>query len=157
MNLSGRGAISFLLPSNYTNFRLEAMRNGEETPIMDMIVFRKIRILLGGKMRLMLAGGAPLSKEVHDFMRVCLGSTLLQGYGLTEVTACATLMAMDDLGTELVGTPNQVNLNNYFNFQVCLSFHLCRPSTRPLSVCPPSIHLKTNSCFCSQITKRVIQ
>jgi len=88
-------------------YRLEAMRNGEETPIMDMIVFRKIRILLGGKMRLMLAGGAPLSKEVHDFMRVCLGSTLLQGYGLTEVTACATLMAMDDLGTELVGTPNQ--------------------------------------------------
>ena len=108
--MSGRGAISFLFPSNYTNFRLEAMRNGEETPIMDMIVFRKIRILLGGKMRLMLAGGAPLSKEVHDFMRVCLGSTLLQGYGLTEVTACATLMAMDDLGTELVGTPNQVNL-----------------------------------------------
>ena len=120
-----------LTPSNYTNFRLEAMRNGEETPIMDMIVFRKIRILLGGKMRLMLAGGAPLSKEVHDFMRVCLGSTLLQGYGLTEVTACATLMAMDDLGTELVGTPNQVNLNNYFNFQVCLSirfhFHPCDP------------------------------
>ena len=139
MNLSGRGAISFLLPSNYTNFRLEAMRNGEETPIMDMIVFRKIRILLGGKMRLMLAGGAPLSKEVHDFMRVCLGSTLLQGYGLTEVTACATLMAMDDLGTELVGTPNQVNLNNYFNFQVCLSFHLC-PPIRSSSVRLSSVH-----------------
>ena len=90
---------------------------------MDMIVFRKIRILLGGKMRLMLAGGAPLSKEVHDFMRVCLGSTLLQGYGLTEVTACATLMAMDDLGTELVGTPNQVNLIHYtfqlFSFTYC--------------------------------------
>ena len=146
MNLSGRGAISFLLPSNYTNFRLEAMRNGEETPIMDMIVFRKIRILLGGKMRLMLAGGAPLSKEVHDFMRVCLGSTLLQGYGLTEVTACATLMAMDDLGTELVGTPNQVNLKNYFNFQVCLSFllraYVCA------SVCP-----KNNSNSCSNFTK----
>ena len=60
-------------------------------------------------MRLMLAGGAPLSKEVHDFMRVCLGSTLIQGYGLTEVTACATLMAMDDLGTEVCGIPNQVS------------------------------------------------
>ena len=46
----------------FLNFRLEAMRNGEETPILDTIVFRKIRILLGGKMRLMLAGGAPLSK-----------------------------------------------------------------------------------------------
>merc|ERR1712088_909364 len=40
-------------------------------------------------------------------MRVCLGSTLIQGYGLTEVTACATLMAMDDLGTEVCGIPNQ--------------------------------------------------
>ena len=90
------------------------MRNGEETPIMDMVIFRKIRILLGGKMRLMLAGGAPLSKEVHDFMRVCLGSTLLQGYGLTEVTACATIMGMDDLGTELVGTPNQVKAAGHF-------------------------------------------
>ena len=40
----------------FLNFRLEAMRNGEETPILDTIVFRKIRILLGGKMRLMLAG-----------------------------------------------------------------------------------------------------
>jgi len=89
------------------DYRLEAMRNGEETPIMNTLIFRKIRMLLGGKMRLMLAGGAPLSKEVHDFMRVCMGNTLLQGYGLTEVCACATLMAMDDLGTELVGTPNQ--------------------------------------------------
>ena len=43
-------------------------------------------------------------------MRVCLGSTLIQGYGLTEVTACATLMAMDDLGTEVCGIPNQVRI-----------------------------------------------
>ncbi len=54
-----------------------------------------------------MAGGAPLSKEVHDFMRVCVGAPLLQGYGLTEVTACATLMSMDDLATEEVGVPNQ--------------------------------------------------
>ena len=58
--------------------RLEAMRNGEETPILDSIVFRKIRKILGGKMRMILAGGAPLSKETHDFMRVCVGAPLLQ-------------------------------------------------------------------------------
>ena len=98
------------------------MRNGEGTPILDMIVFRKIRILLGGKMRLMLAGGAPLSKEVHDFMRVCLGSTLIQGYGLTEVTACATLMSMDDLGTELVGIPNQVRIQFVFKGYTRVNF-----------------------------------
>ena len=59
-------------------FRMEAIKNGESTPIMDKIVFKKIRALLGGQMRLMLCGGAPLSKEVHDFMRVCIGAPLLQ-------------------------------------------------------------------------------
>ena len=67
----------------------------------------------------MLAGGAPLSKEVHDFMRVCLGSILIQGYGLTEVTACATLQAMDDLGTDVCGIPNQVR-KNYWLFPKCI-------------------------------------
>ena len=57
---------------------MEAIKNGESTPIMDKIVFKKIRALLGGQMRLMLCGGAPLSKEVHDFMRVCIGAPLLQ-------------------------------------------------------------------------------
>merc|ERR1712020_67126 len=60
------------------DYRMEAIKNGESTPIMDKIVFKKIRALLGGQMRLMLCGGAPLSKEVHDFMRVCIGAPLLQ-------------------------------------------------------------------------------
>ena len=67
----------------------------------------------------MLAGGAPLSKEVHDFMRVCVGAPLLQGYGLTETCACATLMDVEDLGTEEVGTPNQ---GMFFNIQ---KYHIC--------------------------------
>ncbi len=50
----------------------------------------------------MMCGGAPLSKETHEFMRVCVGAPLLQGYGLTEVTACATLMTLDEISTEQV-------------------------------------------------------
>jgi len=89
------------------DYKLEAIRNGEATPILDRLVYRKIRALLGGRMRLMLAGGAPLSKEVHEFMRVCIGCPLLQGYGLTEVTACATLNSVEEIATEQVGPPNQ--------------------------------------------------
>ena len=92
-------------------FSLAAIRNGESTPILDAIVFKKIRALLGGSMRLMLSGGAPLSKETHDFMRVCVGAPLLQGYGLTEVAACATVMDMEDMATDQVGNPNQVKEN----------------------------------------------
>ena len=61
----------------------------------DFIVCRKIRNMLGGRVRLMFSGGAPLSPETNDFIRVCIGAPLLQGYGLTETTDCATLTEMD--------------------------------------------------------------
>ncbi len=44
---------------------------------------------------MMFSGGAPLSPETHDFIRVCIGAPLLQGYGLTETCACATLTEID--------------------------------------------------------------
>ena len=39
------------------------------------------RALLGGKVELILVGGAPLSPQTHDFIRVCLGTILIQGKG----------------------------------------------------------------------------
>jgi hypothetical protein len=45
---------------------------------VDRIVFNKIKALLGGRMRFAITGGAPLSPETHDFIRVCLGITLVQ-------------------------------------------------------------------------------
>ena len=79
------------------NYRLDAMRRGESTPILDLIVYRKIRKMLGGRVRLMFSGGAPLSPETNDFIRVCIGAPLLQGYGLTETNASATLTEMDQV------------------------------------------------------------
>lgn len=37
---------------------------------------------LGGRIRLMLAGAAPLPRHVEEFMRVTSGSVLVQGYGM---------------------------------------------------------------------------
>ena len=42
-----------------------------------MIIFD---LYLGGKMNFILIGGAPLSQTTHDFIRVCLGSIVVQGY-----------------------------------------------------------------------------
>ena len=47
---------------------------------------------MGGRVRAILAGGAPLSEDTHDYLRTVLGITLLQGYGLTETTACGAVM-----------------------------------------------------------------
>jgi hypothetical protein len=39
---------------------------------------RKFQMALGGKMRAIIAGGAPLSPDVHEFLRVCLRVNLAQ-------------------------------------------------------------------------------
>lgn len=54
------------------------MKRGRGTPICDKIVFNKIRSLLGGKMDFVLVGGAPLCEKTHDFIRTCLGVTVVQ-------------------------------------------------------------------------------
>lgn len=43
-------------------------------------------------MRLVVAGGAPLSAETHEQINICLCVKVIQGYGLTETTSCATVM-----------------------------------------------------------------
>lgn len=51
----------------------------------DAIVFRRGRDLLGGNVRLVVSGGAPLSPSVEEFIKVFFAKAgVLQGYGLTE-------------------------------------------------------------------------
>ncbi|XP_018021963.1 long-chain-fatty-acid--CoA ligase 4 isoform X2 [Hyalella azteca] len=83
-------------------------RRGWGTPICNWFVFRKIRALMGGRVRLIAAGGAPLPPDTHDFIRSALGCPVLQGYGLTESCGCATLMDVEDLSTGRVGAPLSV-------------------------------------------------
>ncbi|WJX73840.1 eukaryotic long-chain fatty acid CoA synthetase (LC-FACS), variant 2 [Trifolium repens] len=51
-------------------------------PWIHKLVFDKIKHALGGRVRLMLSGSAPLSMNVEEFLRVTFGATLAQGYGL---------------------------------------------------------------------------
>eukprot|EP00088_Acartia_fossae_P000522 TRINITY_DN10218_c0_g1_i10.p1 TRINITY_DN10218_c0_g1~~TRINITY_DN10218_c0_g1_i10.p1 ORF type:complete len:712 (-),score=107.37 TRINITY_DN10218_c0_g1_i10:1218-3353(-) len=75
------------------------------TPIVDRIVFNKIKALLGGRVRFAITGGAPLSPETHEFIRTCLGITLVQGYSMTETTCTGTCMEPLDSSVGRVGPP----------------------------------------------------
>lgn len=80
-------------------------RRGYETPILNKLIFSKISSLLGGRVRLVVCGGAPLSADTHQKINLCLNVNVLQGYGLTETTAAATIMDIHDLSYGRTGAP----------------------------------------------------
>ncbi len=58
--------------------------------LFDKLVFSKIRHALGGRVEAAISGGAPLGERLGHFYRGA-GVRVLEGYGLTETTAGATL------------------------------------------------------------------
>ncbi|XP_038060861.1 long-chain-fatty-acid--CoA ligase 1-like isoform X2 [Patiria miniata] len=73
--------------------------------LWDKLVFKKIQNLLGGQVRWIITGSAPLSTDVITFLRVVFGCLVSEGYGQTECTACATLTSLADMSTGHVGAP----------------------------------------------------
>ncbi|XP_023756261.1 long chain acyl-CoA synthetase 1 [Lactuca sativa] len=77
------------------NHKLGWLKSGYKqnyaSPFADMLAFRKIRNRLGGRIRLIVSGGAPLSPEVEEFLRVTSCAFVLQGYGLTETCGLAAV------------------------------------------------------------------
>ncbi|KAF5442520.1 hypothetical protein F2P56_035167 [Juglans regia] len=78
---------------------------GLEKAVWDFLVFRKVRAILGGRIRFVLSGGAPLSGDTQRFINICLGAPIGQGYGLTETSAGATFSEVDDTSVGRVGAP----------------------------------------------------
>lgn len=93
------------------NRRLSAVKGswlgawGLEKLVWDTIVFKKIRTALGGHLRFMLCGGAPLSGDSQHFINICMGAPIGQGYGLTETFAGAAFSEWDDYSVGRVGPP----------------------------------------------------
>lgn len=92
----------FLLAYNY---KMEQLAMGYSTPLCDRLVFRKVRALLGGRLRVLLSGGAPLSAVTQRFMNVCFCCPVGQGYGLTETCGAGTISQLWDYSTGRVGAP----------------------------------------------------
>jgi len=57
--------------------------------LADRLVYSKIRAGTGGRLRLVLSGGAPLSKSLGEFFWA-IGIRIYQGYGLTETSPVLT-------------------------------------------------------------------
>jgi long-chain acyl-CoA synthetase len=72
--------------------------------LFDKLVYGKLRSAMGGRVEYAVSGGAPLGPRLGHFYRG-IGLTVLEGYGLTETTAPATLNTPDLIKIGTVGTP----------------------------------------------------
>jgi long-chain acyl-CoA synthetase len=72
--------------------------------LFDKLVFSKIRHGLGGRVEAAISGGAPLGERLGHFYRGA-GVRVLEGYGLTETTAGATLNLTTHHKVGSVGKP----------------------------------------------------
>jgi long-chain acyl-CoA synthetase len=58
--------------------------------LFDRLVYGKLRAALGGDVRWSVSGGAPLGARLNHFFRG-IGINVIEGYGLTETCAAATI------------------------------------------------------------------
>jgi len=83
-------------------------RNGAITHgCYDKLVFSKVAKLLGGKVKLMTTGSAPIDKKVLDFLKICFSCPIVEGYGLTETATGGATTMMHDPVTGHVGGPSE--------------------------------------------------
>ncbi|MET8113316.1 AMP-dependent synthetase/ligase [Streptomyces prasinus] len=59
--------------------------------LYDLLVYRRVRKELGGRVRYAISGGSPLERDLNLFFYAA-GILVYEGYGLTETTAAATLV-----------------------------------------------------------------
>ncbi|XP_068596383.1 long-chain-fatty-acid--CoA ligase 1-like [Brachionichthys hirsutus] len=78
--------------------------------VWDHLVFKKVQASLGGCVRILLTGAAPVSPTVLRFMRVALSCECYEGYGQTECTAGVTMTTPGDLTAGHVGAPMPCNV-----------------------------------------------
>lgn len=103
--------------------------------IWDKIVFKKVQQSLGGRVRFIITGAAPISTKVLQFLRSAFGCIVLEGYGQTESSAGSNITSLGDFVPGHVGPPfpcNEIKLvdvpdMNYFSRddkgEVCFRGH----------------------------------
>ncbi|CAG7934710.1 unnamed protein product [Penicillium nalgiovense] len=76
-------AKSFLMSTGFPGSNLGAS-------VLDAVVFKKLKEATGGRLRVVMNGGGPVSKDTQRFLSMAI-APMISGYGLTETSAMGAL------------------------------------------------------------------
>uniref|UniRef100_A0A4W6CHZ0 Long-chain-fatty-acid--CoA ligase n=1 Tax=Lates calcarifer TaxID=8187 RepID=A0A4W6CHZ0_LATCA len=99
--------LNFAVDRKYSEVKEGIIRNNS---IWDKLIFHKVQESLGGRVRVMVTGAAPISPSVLNFLRAALGCQIFEAYGQTECTAGCTFTMPGDATSGHVGTPLPCNI-----------------------------------------------
>ncbi|KAF1319452.1 Long-chain-fatty-acid-coa ligase, partial [Globisporangium splendens] len=102
---SAGGVKKFLFDQAFAAKKVNVRDGYMHHSVWDPVVFNKVKMVLGGNVRLMMNGSAPLSPEVKEFIQVVFGCPVLEGYGLTESSAVVAVSNPNVPSGNHVGIP----------------------------------------------------
>lgn len=94
--------LNMAIESKKSEIERDIIRNNS---IWDWTVLKPIQDKLGGRLRLIVVGSAPIAGHVLTFLRCALGCVIVVGYGQTECVAPCTLTTPGDISVDNVGPP----------------------------------------------------
>uniref|UniRef100_A0A915HRJ5 long-chain-fatty-acid--CoA ligase n=1 Tax=Romanomermis culicivorax TaxID=13658 RepID=A0A915HRJ5_ROMCU len=92
-NVLKKWLLALAIQAKHAQLKNLTLRNDS---LWDNVVFKKLQDQMGGRVKLLLSGSAPMSREVLHLLRAGLGAMVLEGYGATETSAAACLTMEGD-------------------------------------------------------------
>jgi long-chain acyl-CoA synthetase len=84
--------------------KVKALRdNRPHSLLLDAILFPQMRAALGGKMRVLISGGAPIMPEIFEFLVGAVTPNILQGCGMTEMSSSCFVQEIPVAEIDTVG------------------------------------------------------
>lgn len=78
-------------------------KNRSQSLLADMFLFKRFRDSLGGRVKAIVNGGAPIMEDVFKFISAVVTPNVIQGYGLTETAASVSVQEVPATNPTTVG------------------------------------------------------
>ncbi|CAF1488004.1 unnamed protein product [Adineta ricciae] len=78
--------------------------------LWDGLVLKRIQERLGGRVKLIVSGAAPLSPAILQFLKRVCGAYVIEGYGQTECCGVSTCQTLGDSSVGNIGVPLHCNM-----------------------------------------------
>jgi long-chain acyl-CoA synthetase len=78
--------------------------------LWDGIILKRIQERLGGRVKVIASGAAPLSPTILQFLKRVCGAYVVEGYGQTECCGVASCQSLGDPTTGNIGVPLGCNM-----------------------------------------------